>query len=57
MTDLNLPRLNAMGFKPGAKIEVLRNQWPFPYHVRVGSTEYMVRRSLYPAVLAVTSND
>ena len=37
-------RLKALGFRPGADVEILRDVWPFPLHVRVGMTEVMVRR-------------
>ena len=45
-------RLRAMGFAPGANIEIVRKQWPFPYHIRVGSTEFMVRRRDLPLILS-----
>ena len=37
-------RMQALGFRPGADVEVLRDIWPFPLHIRVGMTEVMVRR-------------
>jgi Fe2+ transport system protein FeoA len=37
-------RLKALGFRPGADVEILRDVWPFPLHIRVGMTEVMVRR-------------
>jgi len=44
-------RYQAMGFIPGAKVVILRDNWPFPLHVSVGSTEYMVRRKDWPTIL------
>ena len=48
-------RLKAMGFVSGARVEILRDHPPFPLHVRVGSTEFMVRRKVLPMVLRAVS--
>ena len=53
-TDGELARFRAMGFVPGARIEIIRDRWPFPYHVRIGSTEYIVRRRELPKLLQIT---
>ena len=38
-------RLQALGFRTGATVTVLLNQWPFPLTLQVGMTEIALRRS------------
>ena len=38
-------RLQALGFRTGATVTVLLNQWPFPLHLQVGMTVLSLRRS------------
>jgi Fe2+ transport system protein FeoA len=38
-------RLQALGFRTGATVTVLLNQWPFPLTLQVGMTELALRRS------------
>jgi Fe2+ transport system protein FeoA len=38
-------RLQALGFRTGATVTVLLNQWPFPLHLQVGMTVLELRRS------------
>jgi len=49
-------RHRAMGFVPGADVEVVRDIWPFPIHVRVGMTEFMVRRRDWPSLKVKLTN-
>jgi len=37
-------RLQALGFRTGARVTVLLNQWPFPLTLQVGMTELALRR-------------
>ena len=38
-------RLEALGFRPGQSVQVLRRGWwSGPLHIRVGMTELMLRR-------------
>ena len=57
LSSPEISRFRAMGFVPGARIEIVRDQWPFPYHVRVGSTEFLVRRRELPKLLQITNDD
>jgi len=45
-----------MGFVPGADVEIVRNIWPFPIHLRVGMTEFMIRRRDWPAIKVKLTN-
>ena len=38
-------RLQALGFRTGAKVTVLLNLWPFPLTLQVGMTELALKRS------------
>jgi Fe2+ transport system protein FeoA len=49
-------RYEAMGFIPGADVEIVRNIWPFPIHLRVGMTEFMVRRRDWPTIKVKLTN-
>ena len=45
-TDKSLEqRLQALGFRPGREVTLIRRAWfAGPLHVRIGTTEVMVRR-------------
>lgn len=39
------PRLQALGFRPGRQISIVRKAWfGGPLHVRIGTTEIIMRR-------------
>ena len=37
-------RMNALGIRMGQKVEVLRNGWFRPLHIRVSTTEMFIRK-------------
>jgi Fe2+ transport system protein FeoA len=43
--DEMLPRLAGLGLSIGKEIEVLRNGWFRPIHIRIGMTELFIRKS------------
>lgn len=44
MDRLLIQRLNAMGLKQGKKVTVLRKaQFKGPFHIKIGTTELMIR--------------
>jgi Fe2+ transport system protein FeoA len=40
-----LLRMNSLGIRLNSKIEILRNWWFMPLHVRIGMTEFFIRKS------------
>lgn len=53
-------RLNALGFRSGQQVQIIRKAWfKGPLHVRIGTTEVMLRRqeALNIAVMNIKSGE